>query len=444
MTERAYCLSRITKTFQYRFYTGAIYMRLLHSVVAVAILSLCAAAPVSALSFILNEWNAVSNDKYIDTDDYNSSMKGDTYFATYPGITPDGRIEGNGGNWIEFVVVEDHVDLRNWEIHWSEAFDVDASNNNTAGRRSGTITFADNIAWADLRQGTILTISERALIQVDTDLDGDFNRNFTDSPVGDIDVVIDLTTDLSFDPANNDWWVHVSTKFEHDQTTPLITTVVNNPSNYIGSGTIEEPEIPEAGEFSVTNDGWESVIYDGSGSIHQNAVGERGRPGEPDTVASVIWNGGGINSNELGKLEQDPSSTIGNSSTVNEPNYVDGESSTFGLPNEWDDGGSVQDFTALRAGIELGFAGDFNGDGRVDAADYTVWRDMLGTRGVNLLADGDRNGVVDAGDYGVWRANFGNSLATGSLTTTAAVPEPTAVCVAIVGAFILAGAYRRV
>ena len=34
---------------------------------------------------------------------------------------------------------------------------------------------------------------------------------------------------------------------------------------------------------------------------------------------------------------------------------------------------------AINAAASDSLAGDFNGDGTVDAADYTVWRDGLGT-----------------------------------------------------------------
>jgi hypothetical protein len=61
-------------------------------------------------------------------------------------------------------------------------------------------------------------------------------------------------------------------------------------------------------------------------------------------------------------------------------------------------------------------AGDYTGDGLVNAADYTVWRDTLGST-TELAADGDASGVIDAPDYGVWTANYGASAAT-------AVPEP--------------------
>lgn len=53
--------------------------------------------------------------------------------------------------------------------------------------------------------------------------------------------------------------------------------------------------------------------------------------------------------------------------------------------------------------------GDFNGDGRVDAADFVVWR---------------KNDRTPQG-YSDWRANFGNTLATISAQSgLAVVPEP--------------------
>jgi Dockerin type I domain len=55
-------------------------------------------------------------------------------------------------------------------------------------------------------------------------------------------------------------------------------------------------------------------------------------------------------------------------------------------------------------------AGDFNGDGHIDAADYTIWRDHLGVL-VSRFASGDANGdqFVDASDYVVWKQNFGKT-----------------------------------
>jgi glucose/arabinose dehydrogenase len=67
-------------------------------------------------------------------------------------------------------------------------------------------------------------------------------------------------------------------------------------------------------------------------------------------------------------------------------------------------------------------AGDYNGNGTVDAADYVVWRKTLGSTTV-LNADGDDNGRVDQYDYAVWRFTFGNSAGAGSAAPSNA-PEP--------------------
>ena len=66
--------------------------------------------------------------------------------------------------------------------------------------------------------------------------------------------------------------------------------------------------------------------------------------------------------------------------------------------------------------------GDDNGNGVVDAADYTLWRDTLGSQ-LDLRADGNGDGTVDEADYVFWNDRFGNVIGTGS---RAAVPEPTA------------------
>ncbi len=68
--------------------------------------------------------------------------------------------------------------------------------------------------------------------------------------------------------------------------------------------------------------------------------------------------------------------------------------------------------------------GDFNDDGQVDAADFTVWRDLLGTAVAPFRgADADGNGLVDAADYAIWRSGFGHSTATASVLA-GSVPEP--------------------
>jgi hypothetical protein len=59
--------------------------------------------------------------------------------------------------------------------------------------------------------------------------------------------------------------------------------------------------------------------------------------------------------------------------------------------------------------------GDYNLDGRVNAADYVVWRNTEGDSVTPFSgADGDGNGVVDQADYNVWRTHFGQTMGAGS------------------------------
>jgi T5SS/PEP-CTERM-associated repeat protein len=68
--------------------------------------------------------------------------------------------------------------------------------------------------------------------------------------------------------------------------------------------------------------------------------------------------------------------------------------------------------------------GDYNGNGIVDAADYTTWRDTLGST-TDLTANGDDAGAsqgrVDQADYIYWKSRFGSTSGA-----AAAVPEPSA------------------
>lgn len=70
-----------------------------------------------------------------------------------------------------------------------------------------------------------------------------------------------------------------------------------------------------------------------------------------------------------------------------------------------------------------GLAGDYNDDDKVDAADYTVWRDHLGSP---TSLPNDATAGVTPEDYNVWKQNFGMSLpgGGGGALGSNAVPEP--------------------
>jgi hypothetical protein len=75
--------------------------------------------------------------------------------------------------------------------------------------------------------------------------------------------------------------------------------------------------------------------------------------------------------------------------------------------------------------------GDYSGDGVVDAADYTVWRDTLGQMGTGLAADGNGDNKVDSADYTIWKQGFlGGS---GSLADSTPAPEPSALALLAIG-----------
>jgi len=99
---------------------------------------------------------------------------------------------------------------------------------------------------------------------------------------------------------------------------------------------------------------------------------------------------------------------------------------------------------AEQALLALRLPGDYNGDGTVDAADYTVWRDAAGQIGPGLAADGDANGVVNGADYNLWREHFGVVGGGGSLVNgTTSVPEPSTLVLAVLAVAAAAGSRKN-
>ncbi len=116
-----------------------------------------------AADVILNEYNAVGSNDFLNGGDAAVDADGgradDSYF---------GRIQGNGGDWFELVVITDHLDMRRWK------FDIYEN-----GTLDETLDLTDDSIWSDLRSGTIITVAE------------------------------DVPTDISYNPAAGDWWINV-------------------------------------------------------------------------------------------------------------------------------------------------------------------------------------------------------------------------------------------
>jgi hypothetical protein len=109
---------------------------------------------------------------------------------------------------------------------------------------------------------------------------------------------------------------------------------------------------------------------------------------------------------------------------------------------EWPASGIVQELRNVSPNQLLSIVErhpcDFNGNGRIDAADYSVWRNSLGqTVAHGSGADANGDGLVDTQDYALWKAHFGEvfGIASGAGSAASAghaVPEPASWMLALV------------
>jgi hypothetical protein len=161
----------------------------------------------------------------------------------------------------------------------------------TEKAEAGTLVLSDDPLWTTLRAGTILTLIDR------------------DTKDGGLD------TDTSFDPEAGDWWINICTR----------------DARYI----ISDASSP--GRLNTGNDDFTLTIRNAAGELVFGPCGE----------GAGVWTGGGVNSQEGGALQADPSPAI----TPESP-YSDVNHTSFGAPNRWieDERELVQDFGPLRRG----------------------------------------------------------------------------------------------
>ncbi len=138
---------------------------------------------------------------------------------------------------------------------------------------------------------------------------------------------------------------------------------------------------------------------------------------------------------------------------------------TVNLGAPFNDGPTARQDLVFQFAIVESAQGDFNGDGSVDAADYTVWRDNLNAlTDAPLMDRGDGVPGVTQADYLVWKSSFGTTnsgggvpeLLTGKVlygplvvpgvggVIGAPVPEPSSFAALVVVAIgVLVGSGRR-
>jgi hypothetical protein len=248
---------------------------------------------------LLNEYNAVASDTYLNAGDEDTDGDGgaaaDSYF---------GRVLGNGGDWFELVVVgygsDDtpvepvaggSVDMRAWSIEIHSGGEVES------------IVLSDHAYWASVPAGTLLTFIEDNSAQ--GGLDTDLNR------------VSELST-------NGYIWSNI---WIHD---PFL---IDADSSTFGDGIV------------IDNDNTQFVLKNASGALMFGPAGE-GIPTVDSDSDGITDTSPGVNSGEIYKLEQDPEPAV----DARFGAYNDGGSSTFGSANEWSSGASSQDFSAYIVG----------------------------------------------------------------------------------------------
>jgi hypothetical protein len=110
------------------------------------------------------------------------------------------------------------------------------------------------------------------------------------------------------------------------------------------------------------------------------------------------------------------------------------------LDGAYDDTGAP--IAAGDVGPSVPLSGDYDGDADVDGDDYLVWRRDFGLTGA-LAADGNNDSMVDAADYVMWRNNVVAGSAGRVVRDTAAVPEPSAISLALWLAIVSLAVHRR-
>lgn len=199
--------------------------------------------------------------------------------------------------------------------------------------------------------------------------------------------------------------------------------------------------LPDGTPFDVAAWNASNLSARGVDAIDPNGEGERWETlnASPDQLLEAyLFGGSEMNEGEflvMGKVFPNGSGEA--SLTLNYTVNID-----FADPERPDSVNAIyEDALVEYAAFDVSSPGDYNGDGLVNLADYTVWRDTRNST-TNLAADGNNSGTVEAGDYTFWRQQFGASGSGAGEGTDAAVPEPATCLLALIAATIALGVKR--
>ena len=103
--------------------------------------------------------------------------------------------------------------------------------------------------------------------------------------------------------------------------------------------------------------------------------------------------------------------------------------------------------TLYQFDFEVFLPGDYNGNGIVDAADYTVWRNTVGSasdfRADGTGPSGTPDQVVDRLDYNFWKLKYADGAGSAAAAEFAMAPEPVSVTFASIALICLGNLQAR-
>lgn len=246
------------------------------------------------------------------------------------------RVQFNGGEWIELVVSEDHTDLRGFTFYWQDNFDDDATKGEIMSQDAtlpenerGAVKFTQDPAWANLRAGTIITISEQAHVD---EIRDNYPFGFTNTGVDDTGFDYDLSTNLEFAPfdGEDDWHIH----FHLDESVTLGATPADT-QYFAANSDIEVSNEQWAAKILGPENNVISQVQDPSLALFEMDVTTDARTefvGEKESGVSPNFgdkvDGGNVGDDEAIALLSAP-----DSDETGPAYYEDLDWSTFGLPN---------------------------------------------------------------------------------------------------------------
>jgi T5SS/PEP-CTERM-associated repeat protein len=204
--------------------------------------------------------------------------------------------------------------------------------------------------------------------------------------------------------------------------------LVSGPGNFFGPGTanFNGGMAPGASPAEVTFEG--SVALSDTNTLFIEIAGST--PGDDYDTLSVA---GSAELDGLLHVSLDGfTPAIGQQFTVLTAGSITDHGLLLGGPAANSFSMMIDDTNVILQAIAPLLLGDYNEDGAVNAADYTVYRNRLaGIGGTTLPNDAGAPGVT-IDDYSYWKAHYGEMLGAGSslFDRTANVPEPASLVLA--------------